>query len=534
MLRIGILLDSSTIQAWQAEAIRQILSSGLAEISVLVFNQSPKSSGNPSPMGYRIYRALDRTLFNTKWDAFKAVSIDDILPRDIETVTLKPIQKKYRDSFSNADLDRIEEFKLDVLLRFGFRILSGKILTLPKLGVWSFHHGDPAVYRGGPPAFWEVMRQIPSTGVALLQLTEKLDQGPILYQSWTQTDPLSVQRNANKLFWLSACFPVRVIREIHQVGLEKWKNNRLDHPNKPTGPLWRPPSASRLLPLISKLIFRTILRKWKERLFKPHWDLGYVENLTFTNQILAPQDVQLVPNPRSAESYLADPFPIQQQGKDWIFAEEYSKREGKGRITVVDQQGAIRPVVEEKWHLSYPFIWEENGQWSLIPESAASGQIWKYTAVDFPFVWQRKEVMLPVEGYDPTLWKSTEGYWLFVNQKAHPACSPFDELYLYFSPSLDFPTWVSHALNPIVSDVRRSRPAGRLFLKNGKLYRPAQDSEKRYGHRIRLMEIKKLSLSDYEEVEVCKIEPSESSSILGIHTLNQMGDRWVMDFYFRK
>ncbi|HAH35029.1 MAG TPA: hypothetical protein DCL81_00260, partial [Algoriphagus sp.] len=77
-------------------------------------------------------------------------------------------------------------------------------------------------------------------------------------------------------------------------------------------------------------------------------------------------------------------------------------------------------------------------------------------------------------------------------------------------------------------------PAGSLFEENGKFYRPAQDSEKRYGHRIRVMEVKSLSLDSYREEEAYRIEPNEKEGTLGIHTMNRIGDRRIFDFYSRK
>jgi len=42
-------------------------------------------------------------------------------------------------------------------------------------GVWSWHHGDEDKYRGGPPAFWEIVNADPVTGALLQRLTERLD-----------------------------------------------------------------------------------------------------------------------------------------------------------------------------------------------------------------------------------------------------------------------------------------------------------------------------------------------------------------------
>ncbi|MBY5950842.1 hypothetical protein KUV23_07650 [Algoriphagus marincola] len=534
MLRIGILVDSNIIQAWQAEAIKQLLSTGMVEFSVLVVNQSPKTSGGQSPFFYRVYRKLDRIFFKDYLDAFERVQRSKVIPIKVPVLSVKPIQTKYRDSFSDEDIEKIANYDLDILIRFGFRILSGEILKLPKLGVWSYHHGDPKVYRGGPPAFWEVMRQIPATGCVLMRINEKLDQGEILYESHTQTDPLSVQRNANRIFWMSASFPARVIQQINQQGLENWRQKCLLTSPNLSSPILRPPKFLSMLQMGSNLIIRNLSRKLREQVKAPHWDIGWVSDLSDKNRVISINDAKIISPKYRKGNYLADPFPVSHKGKNWIFAEQFEKKKKSGRIVVLDEEGNCTPVIEEEWHLSYPFVWEENGNFWMIPESAEAGKLWLFQAVNFPFHWKKNQVLFPGEAYDPTLWKTEKGYWLFVNQKSHPACSPFDELYLYFSKSLSQPSWQSHPQNPIVSDVRCSRPAGCLFEENGKLYRPAQDSEKRYGHRIRVMEVKSLSLNSYEEEESHRIEPDESKGALGIHTMNRIGDRWIIDFYSRK
>ncbi|HAS61010.1 MAG TPA: hypothetical protein DEQ87_05720 [Algoriphagus sp.] len=534
LYRIGILLDSLTIQAWQVEAIRKLLSTGLVEFSVLVVNQSPKPSGRPSPFLYRVYRKLDRIFFKDDLDAFESVPLSKVISSKVPVLSTKPIQTKYRDSFSDKDIEKIASYDLDIVIRFGFRILSGEILKVPKLGVWSYHHGDPKVYRGGPPAFWEVMKQIPATGCVLMRLNEKLDKGEILYESHTQTDPLSVQRNANRIFWASAAFPARVVREIDRLGMAGWCLNVASKAIDFSAPLLKPPQTRSMLRMGTNLFLRNLKRKTREQFKAPHWDIGWISDLSINRRLISTRGAQLIKREDGNKYYLADPFPIFYQGRLWVFVEQFDKKRKKGIIAIMDEEGNCAPVIEEEWHLSYPFVWEENGAFWMLPESAEAGKLWLYQAISFPFKWERKQELFSEEAYDPTLWKTEQGYWLFVNQKSHPACSPFDELSLYFSKSLSQPSWQSHSRNPIVSDVRSSRPAGSLFEENGKFYRPAQDSEKRYGHRIRVMEVKSLSLDSYREEEAYRIEPNEKEGTLGIHTMNRIGDRRIFDFYSRK
>lgn len=501
-----------------------------ASIVLAVINNQPRASGKKSTFLYRLYRAVDRRLLLQTPDAFASKNLSDLPDWSVPIIQVTPHQRKFTDEFSDDDLESIHTYRPDLMIRFGFRILKGKILTLAPGGVWSFHHGDPAVYRGGPPAFWEVMKKIPVSSVVLLQLTEKLDQGPILYQSWTQTDPLSVQRNANKLFWISSTFLQRALRKFKQ---HPDQFSQLT-PQKGEAPLWSPPGNQATIGLVWSLLLRTVSRKIREWSRPSHWEIG---RLTFSEErlpsTLKEEQVKKI-HPSSKKLYWADPFPISYKGEEYVFMEEFDRVKKKGSISCVRPDGSNKRVLEEGWHLSYPFVWEENGEMFLLPESAEAGKLYLYRAEAFPNRWIRESVFFEGEAYDPTILKKDGLYWLFVNQKAHPACSPFDELFLYFTEDIHHPNWQAHPMNPIVSDVRCSRPAGRIFEKKEKWYRPAQDSGLRYGNRIQIREILMLNKEEYQEVTVQTIEPDSEAEALGIHTLNFDEKGAWLDFHYRR
>lgn len=536
MYRIAILLDSESVQSWQAECIRQIVDSGLAEISSLIINQNPKTSGAASPLLYRFYRKLDRVLFKTAEDAFRDISIFSVLDSNTSRLYISPIQSKYKDEFEKKDLEKLWGFDLDIIIRFGFRILKGEILQIPKLGVWSFHHGDPAYYRGGPPAFWEVMNSQPTTAAVLMRINEKLDQGTILYKTLTQTDPLYVQRNANKLFWASSFFVSRVLKEINSKGIEQWEKGLSRSSTDIIAPLWKPPGTFSLIQVVSSLFFRNGFRKWKELLQKPHWQIARAGKLDSRELlVLGENEAEIWEHPNPSKHYLADPFTQTLKGKEYLFVEEFDKASQKGRISYVEKINGkiqITPVIEEEWHLSYPFMFNHENAVYMIPEAAQSRNVYLYEAIDFPLKWERTGVFFPKEAYDPTLVKKDGLFWLFVNQRSHEACSPFDELYLYWSTDFKNPTWNPHPQNPIVSDVTCARPAGKPFQENGTWFRPAQDSGLRYGHQVQIQEIVTWTKEEYKEKTVQTITPA--SGFLGIHTFNKTGQIAWIDFHSRR
>jgi methionyl-tRNA formyltransferase len=542
-LKVILLLDSLVVSAWVFEAIAQTLKENNAEVVLAIVNQNPKSSGKKSPLLYRIYRGLDRKLFLKEPDAFAKKDLRSLEGWNIPILEINPIQKKYSDYFQKEDIEKIRTYQPDIIIRFGFRILRGEILQAAKLGVWSFHHGDNQFYKGGPPAFWEVMWKQETTGVILQRLSERLDDGQVLYKSYSQTDPLSVQRNANKIFWLSSFIIPRVIRQIKVKGIEEWEKSiqKLQPSKELSVPLLTPPTFWKMAGLWSKLLYRNFVRKIAEGRKKPYWELLAAKNNA--DNLLNPSSVafQTIKPPKdrlSKGSFWADPFPIEKNNKTWVFFEDFDAKNNKGKIAVAEWDGKDLSestiILEEEWHLSYPFTWEENNEFYLIPESGEANKTFIYKALDFPFQWQKVGVLMEGEVYDPTLIKVEGKYWLFVNQRPHKGTSAFVELYAYHSPSLLEPIWTPHTLNPIVSDVRSSRPAGRIFKKNGKLYRPSQDSGLRYGHRVKIQEILKLTTDEYLEETADIIEPDSFQGMLGTHTFN-FTDQWIFsDAYYRR
>lgn len=538
--RIVLLLDSLKVSAWVWESVLQIFQSPNAEIVLLGINQNPIPSGAKSPFLYRAYRALDRKLFLVKPDAFAQKDLRDIPNWDIPKIPISPTQKKYSDYFSPETIEEINSFDPDIILRFGFRILRGDILKLPKLGVWSFHHGDNDFYKGGPPGFWEVMRKKETTGLILQKLSEKLDDGQVLYKSFSQTDPLSVQRNANKIFWHSSFIIPRILKEIEVKGIENWEKDlqNIQTSNNSNIPILKPPGFWKMFGLGTNLLQRNIRRKISEGFKKPYWEILVANNKP--NFPFSTSFESFVPHRGilSRGSFWADPFPIEIEGGTWVFYEDYDGIQKKGRIGVAKWNGKELSentiVIEEDFHLSYPFIWKENNEYYLIPESGEAGKLNYYKAIEFPFKWKKMGFFFEKEAYDPTILKIEDVYWLFVNQRPHKGTSAFVELYAYYTTDLFANNWKAHELNPIVSDVRSSRPAGRIYEEDGRLFRPAQDSGLRYGHRIKVQEILILNPNEYLENTVQIIEPDSSKSQLGVHTLN-FTNQWIFsDAYYRK
>ena len=192
--------------------IKDIKSSGVADVVVIIRNESPETKEDSRlkrvmrarhKLVYGLYRQLDHLVNRVKPDSLKQVDIGGLVA-DCPVVRVKPRMTACSDYFSADDYAAIQEYDLDLAIRFGFRILRGRALRMARHGVWSHHHGDNLVMRGGPAGFWEVMEGHTSTGSILQVLTEELDGGNVIYRSHGATVGHSFRKNQNNNYWRTA------------------------------------------------------------------------------------------------------------------------------------------------------------------------------------------------------------------------------------------------------------------------------------------------------------------------------------------
>ncbi len=212
----------------------------------------------------------------------------------------------------------------------------------------------------------------------------------------------------------------------------------------------------------------------------------------------------------------------------------------KGHISLLtnDKNGRIEgpvTVLERPYHLSYPFVFEWCGQYFMLPESGEAGTVSLYECTEFPLKWElRRNLLEGVKAFDCTLLRHDGRWWMFANMVENEGGSNWDELFLFYADDLDSEQWVAHPMNPIVSDVTNARPAGRIFERDGSLYRPAQDCSRRYGYAFHINEITTLSETDYEEKIIARATPDWSKSLEGIHTFSSAGDLTMIDGIVRR
>ena len=142
--------------------------------------------------------------------------------------------------------------------------------------------------------------------------------------------------------------------------------------------------------------------------------------------------------------------------------------------------------------------------------------------------------MSDVNAVDSTILFYNNKWWLFTGIKENDGASNSDELFLFYSDSPISDKWIPHPQNPIISDVRKARPAGKIFSYQNKLYRPSQDGSYHYGHSININCIKKINELEYEEDVVNKILPKWDDKITRTHTFTYIDGLSIMDAKLRR
>ncbi|WP_439393132.1 glucosamine inositolphosphorylceramide transferase family protein [Bradyrhizobium sp. PMVTL-01] len=268
--------------------------------------------------------------------------------------------------------------------------------------------------------------------------------------------------------------------------------------------------------------------------YAPHWHVGWRFNddagVWQTGDLSGP-GWNVLGDP--GNHFYADPFPITWRGRTFVFFEDLDHRVGKGIISAIEfgdsgPIGEVMPVLEEPWHLSYPFLIEDGGELWMIPESSLNGDVALYKCVRFPDKWERHATLLSgLELADATITRHNGLSYLFGAWRDGTG-GYSDSLAIYYAEHLLGP-WRPHASNPVMIDRASARPAGNFVTIDRKLWRPVQDCAEAYGAGLALAEIIELSPTTFKQIVRRSLKPGPLWPGRKLHTLNRCGRLEVID-----
>jgi hypothetical protein len=545
-LRIGMMIrDLEELENWQLRILEGVMEHPQLELSLFIkdgrndkpsfasrFKRNILTTKAAANVLYRFQVRLENFL------AKPALTVDkkDIIEKtkNIETILLHPARKGFHDVFSAEESAQVKSYNLDIIIRHEFNIIQGNILEAAQYGIWSYHHADNAINRGGPVGFWEFANNEPCCGVTLQRLTPELDGGLVIAKAWYNKSSWSFVKNRNELLEKSVALLFISIDKLLLKGRLETKKSLTYYHRLYTAPALRP-----LLKYMGRFyghgmghLFRRLFPSQRRN----RWALFYGKGEFMETALFR---LQQIPMPGGV--FWADPFLYRHEKQLYVFFENYSDKTAKGKISfgrVVEEKGRyaladVGDALDFDYHLSYPQIIEEDGEIFLLPESEQNRRLEIYRAVEFPAKWELYATAFAGEGLvDTTYFRDENGdRWLFVNKGW-----PYDSyLYIYQIDSLKLEKIVAHKENPVICDCRRARNGGAIFKYGKEYHRPSQSSTAGlYGNALQISKITKLTLEDYAEEQVITIEPKFKTGLIGIHHLHQIAGEFAFDARYRK
>jgi hypothetical protein len=539
-LRFGIMCPSDGMSRFARQCVEHVLRDGLAELKLVI---NDPSVAQTSSVAEKLKKAAlfkgalwylqDRLFPADQTPSWRVEEYKNWLP-PAKHITCEPILKgKWSQLFQPKDVAAIEAEQLDFILKFGYRIIRGDVLKAARLGIWSYHHADEEKYRGGPPAFWEIVQGDAVTGALLQRLNERLDGGVVLKKALVPTDGSSHRANLDRVLSASTHMARWVCLDVLAGKADYF--DAATQPSKTTAPIYKAPDDVQTLKFWGRLALNHI----KTRIVYQRvdeWNVGLIQA-----PLAAFLDPAFKLQPdwsgyREPQQMIADPFLLPGTNPPRILVEEYSWHTAVGRICELRTNAgsanaasytAITPLIDEGIHMSYPHPLEHAGSTYMFPECSASRSVRCYKLDPATGTWLRQGTLLDnVDAADATLFHDGSRWWMFYSgTQGHAQWS----LYIWSAPDLMGP-WTPHPGNPVKTDVSSSRPGGNMFMHAGHIYRPAQDGRRSYGGALAINRIDVLDDLRFEETVVRRLEPDASWPYPdGLHTLSGSGDWCVID-----
>jgi len=530
-LRIAVILDRIDVPAWQAATLLRLVRSDYAQIVLAVLScgdpadaqvelePRPRAENALERLAARPLLGLLRVLeakIECKHDPFASADGGALLA-DTEIL---------RGEAAALARGAAGERKLDVVLDLRSTATTPCADFTATHGVWRVVQPYTTTDAPATSGFWPVCQ-----GWAVMEvvLEQRLRDGTrrIVARAFPATHPHSMKLTRANLYWRVASLLPHKLQQLHR-SPERFAETVDRACDASTGALGSP-TIAQLGGHITRNIARRARASLARRFENEQWILLY----RFGEELsLQPETFTAIVPP--ADRFWADPHVVRCEGRYYIFIEECPFATGKGHISVLaldtdGSYGTPEPVLVRDYHLSYPYIFEHDGTFYMVPESEANRTVDLYRCVLFPTQWQWVTTLISdIAATDATVFEHDGRWWMFANVVDVEGAAFSEELYLYHSELLAGP-WRPHQKNPLISDARRARPGGGVIRRNGGLYRPAQDCSVRYGFGIRLHEITTLTPSEYAESEVASIMPVWDRRIIATHTLSYTPGLTVID-----
>lgn len=121
---------------------------------------------------------------------------------------------------------------------------------------------------------------------------------------------------------------------------------------------------------------------------------------------------------------VADPFAIFRHGVWYVFFELFQHRTQNAVIGASSSRDLVNwvplgVVLTQPHHLSYPFVFEHNGEVYMMPESKSANRVDLFRAVEFPHRWEFDRTILKGRLMDCSMVHHSGRYWIFAGWRSY-------------------------------------------------------------------------------------------------------------------
>jgi len=253
----------------------------------------------------------------------------------------------------------------------------------------------------------------------------------------------------------------------------------------------------------------------------------------------------------SSRYWMADPFLYERNGEIYVFYEMWDFFRGRGVIAyskINEDFSVTKPkiVINERYHLSFPNIFDWEGETYIIPESCGNNCVQLYRCVDFPDVWENCGMLVQsLYACDSVLMRDKNNLFLHTNVIAKNNCGHVPSC---FVESIMYPVLIPDSSKKEFGELEAVscsvgdygiRNAGSPFYYGESLYRVGQDCRGgKYGGGICIFKVD--SVKPYKESFVKAVSSDDMAEhvvnakdkfFYGFHTYNISSKYEVIDLY---
>jgi hypothetical protein len=421
-----------------------------------------------------------------------------------------------------ADLSALESLQLDALVACSGEMPGEAVLKAAKDGLVSIRVGSAHEASAGEAGFLEVLEGRPETGF-MIEKRQAGKRPPELLFNGSVATGLFFGSSLVALY--ARAFPyLQLSLERLAAGVAPKVEPGPEAASKPLG-------VADLLAYGRRTAGRSLgkaVRRFSGREF--NWQVAFIRQPWSSRRW---SEGKVIPNPPGA--FLADPFTIKVDGVHYLFVEEYSFSTRKGVISAFRLEGEefrrIGVVLEEPYHLSFPFVFRHEGEIYMVPESGSDRSVKIYRSTSFPTGWSEAKVLLhDVPAVDTTLFRQGPLWWMLTTIQGKGPGLNNAELHAFHAHD-PFGEWTPHARNPVVMDARKGRNGGFLRDEYGNPCRVAQvPGFTFYGAGSTVYRIDEISPDTYRESPVEEVRPTFFPNLDGTHHVHSADGLTVYDF----